>query len=63
MSRLVGFYPYRDADASRVNSDTCDVRFIVCGVPGISREALQEESAVAARLVTRFCGGMATSPG
>jgi DNA/RNA-binding domain of Phe-tRNA-synthetase-like protein len=60
--RLVAIYPYRDADASRVSSATRDVRFLVCGVPGISSEALREAAAVAANLVTRFCGGSATSP-
>jgi DNA/RNA-binding domain of Phe-tRNA-synthetase-like protein len=60
--RLVAIYPYRDADASRVSSETRDVRFLVCGVPGISYEALREAGAVAATLVTRFCGGIATSP-
>lgn len=60
--RLVAVYPYRDADASRVSSETRDVRFLVCGVPGISYEALREAAAVAAALVTRFCGGIATSP-
>ena len=60
--RLVAIYPYRDADASRVSSATRDVRFLVCGVPGISSEALREAAAVAANLVTRFCGGTATSP-
>jgi len=60
--RLVAMYPYRDADASRVSSATHDVRFLVCGVPGISDETLREAAAVAANLVTRFCGGSATSP-
>jgi DNA/RNA-binding domain of Phe-tRNA-synthetase-like protein len=60
--RLVAIYPYRDADASRVSSETRDVRFLVCGVPGISNEALREAAAVAAIFVTRFCGGIATSP-
>ena len=60
--RLVAIYPYRDADASRVSSDTRDVRFLVCGVPGISHETLRDAAAVAANLVTRFCGGTATPP-
>jgi DNA/RNA-binding domain of Phe-tRNA-synthetase-like protein len=60
--RLVAIYPYRDADASRVTSDTRDVRFLVCGVPGISNEALHEAAEVAANFVTRFCGGSATGP-
>ena len=60
--RLVAIYPYRDAEASKVTSDTRDVRFLVCGVPGISEEALREATAVAADLVTRFCGGSACEP-
>jgi DNA/RNA-binding domain of Phe-tRNA-synthetase-like protein len=60
--RLVAIYPYRDADASRVDSDTRDVRFLVCGVPGISDETLRDAATVAATFVTRFCGGTATSP-
>jgi DNA/RNA-binding domain of Phe-tRNA-synthetase-like protein len=60
--RLVAIYPYRDAEASKVTSDTRDVRFLVCGVPGISEDALREATAVAANLVTRFCGGNAGEP-
>jgi DNA/RNA-binding domain of Phe-tRNA-synthetase-like protein len=60
--RLVAIYPYRDAAASQVASGTRDVRFFVCGVPGISETALQEAAAVAGDLVTRFCGGKATEP-
>src|SRR5438094_4808653 len=60
--RLVAIYPYRDADASKVTSDTRDVRFLVCGVPGISHEALREAAAVAANTVMRFCGGTTDGP-
>jgi DNA/RNA-binding domain of Phe-tRNA-synthetase-like protein len=60
--RLVAIYPYRDAEASKVTSDTRDVRFLVCGVPGISEDALREATAIAANLVTRFCGGNAGEP-
>ena len=60
--QLVAIYPYRDADASKVTSESRDVRFLVCGVPGISREALLEAAAVTGALVTRFCGGRATRP-
>ena len=61
-NRLVAIYPYRDADASRVNSETRDVRFLVCGVPGISTGALRDAASVVANFVTCFCGGSATSP-
>src|SRR3989454_1618743 len=55
--RLVAIYPYRDADASKVTSGTHDVRFLVCGVPGISHDTLREAAVVAANTVIRFCGG------
>src|SRR2546426_101367 len=55
--RLVAVYPYRDADASKVTSGTHDVRFLVCGVPGISHDTLREAAVVAANTVIRFCGG------
>src|SRR2546422_7979234 len=55
--RLVAIYPYRDADASKVTPATRDVRILVCGLPGISHEALREAAAVAANAVMRFCAG------
>lgn len=61
--RLVAIYPYRDAEASKVTSETRDVRFLVCGVPGIAEPALLEAARIAADFVTRFCDGKATSPG
>ena len=60
--RLLAIYPYRDAEASKVTPATRDVRFLVCGVPGISHEALREAAAVAANTVMRFCGGTADGP-
>src|SRR2546427_4585487 len=60
--RLVAIYPYRDADASKVTPATRDVRFLVCGVPGISHEALREAAAVAANTVIGFCGGNTDGP-
>jgi DNA/RNA-binding domain of Phe-tRNA-synthetase-like protein len=60
--RLVAIYPYRDAEASKVTADTRDVRFLVCGVPGIPEDALREAATVAAKMVTGFCGGNAQGP-
>jgi len=60
--RLVAIYPYRDAEASKVTPGTRDVRFLVCGVPGISHEALREAAVVAANTVIRFCGGTTDGP-
>lgn len=59
---LVAIYPYRDAEVSKVRANTRDVRFLACGVPGIPTGVLSEAVAIAAKLVTRFCGGFATSP-
>lgn len=61
-ARLVAIYPHRDAEASKVNSDTRDVRFLVCGVPRIAEDALRAAAVVATKFVTRFCGGVATQP-
>lgn len=54
---LVAVYPYRDAERTKVTLDTEDVLVIVCGVPGIDREALDEALERSRELITRFCGG------
>src|SRR5256886_3816626 len=61
--RLVAIYPYRDADASKGTPATRDVRFLLCGVPGSSHEALREAAEVAANTVIRFCGVTTGGPG
>lgn len=55
--KLIAIYPYRDADYSKVSDETRDLLLLVCGVPGIDEEILQEAAKVAIEYVTRFCGG------
>jgi DNA/RNA-binding domain of Phe-tRNA-synthetase-like protein len=55
--RLTAIYPYRDADYSKVTLATSRVLMVVCGVPGVGWEALEEGRQVAVEYVTRFCGG------
>ncbi len=59
---LVAVYPYRDADSTKVSSETQDVVIMVCGVPGIDDSALQEAAERVAELITRFCGGESSPP-
>lgn len=55
--RLVAIYPYRDADYSKVTSDTKNVLMLMCGAPAISLEKLNESANLAKSVLTRFCGG------
>jgi len=55
--KLIAIYPYRDAEKSKITLQTQRVLLMVCGVPGIVEEALEEAGQVALDYVTRFCGG------
>jgi len=55
--KLVAIYPYRDADSTKITEKTKNVLLLVCGVPGIGDETLQDASQVALEYITRFCGG------
>src|SRR2546426_9070179 len=56
--RLVAIYPYRDAEASKVTPATRDVRFLVCGVPGISNEPFRKPGPGPPKTAIRFSGGL-----
>jgi DNA/RNA-binding domain of Phe-tRNA-synthetase-like protein len=56
-SKLIAVYPYRDADNTKVIESTENVSIVVCGVPGISKEMLENASKVTLEYVTRFCSG------
>ncbi len=56
--RLIAIYPYRDAEYSKVTEETRNALILVCGVPGISEEALEEAGRVAVDYIRRFCGGV-----
>jgi DNA/RNA-binding domain of Phe-tRNA-synthetase-like protein len=55
--KLVAVYPYRDADNTKVTEKTENVTIVVCGVPGIPKQDLENASKVALEYVTRFCDG------
>jgi DNA/RNA-binding domain of Phe-tRNA-synthetase-like protein len=55
--KLVAVYPYRDADNTKVNYETENILMVVCGVPGINEDILENASKVAIDYVNRFCGG------
>jgi len=55
--KLVAVYPYRDADNTKITEKTKNVMLLVCGVPGIGEETLQNAGQVALEYITRFCNG------
>ena len=55
--KLVAIYPYRDADDSKVTTQTKNVCLLICGVPGIAEKTLKEAAQVTIEYITRFCGG------
>ncbi len=55
---LLAVYPYRDAERTKVTTDTSSVVIMVCGVPGIQEEVLEEAYESCVRVITRFCGGV-----
>jgi len=54
-TKLIAVYPYRDADNTKVTESTENVSIVVCGVPGISNEMMENASRVTLEYVTRFC--------
>ena len=55
--KLVAVYPYRDAEKSKVSATTKNLLILVCGVPGVDENILNEAGKVALGFVTKFCGG------
>ena len=55
--KLIAVYPYRDADTTKVTESTKNVSIVVCGVPGIGKEMLENASSVTLDYVKRFCSG------
>jgi len=55
--KLIAVYPYRDADNTKVTEGTENVTVVVCGVPGIPKQDLENASHVAQEYINRFCGG------
>ena len=55
--KLIAVYPYRDADNTKVTEETENIMMLVCGVPCIPKENLENASRVALEYITRFCNG------
>jgi DNA/RNA-binding domain of Phe-tRNA-synthetase-like protein len=55
--KLVAVYPYRDADNTKVTEKTENITVVVCGVPGIHKQDVENAFQVALEYITRFCGG------
>lgn len=55
--KLVAIYPYRDADNTKVTEKTENIMMLVCGVPGIPKQDLENASQLALNNITRFCDG------
>lgn len=57
--KLVAIYPYRDADVTKITTETEDVLLMVCGAPDVDESVLEEAQSRVLEYVTRFCGGTA----
>jgi DNA/RNA-binding domain of Phe-tRNA-synthetase-like protein len=55
--KLVAIYPYRDADGTKITEKTKNAVLLVCGVPGIGEETLENAAQMALEYITSFCGG------
>ena len=55
--KLVAIYPYRDADNTKVTEKTKNIMMLICGVPNIHKQDLENASHMAVEYVTRFCYG------
>ncbi|MFQ5883718.1 MAG: B3/4 domain-containing protein [Thermoplasmata archaeon] len=53
--KLIAIYPYRDADGSKVTTDTKEIYVLSCGVPGIEMEELRKASSMTKEYFERFC--------
>jgi DNA/RNA-binding domain of Phe-tRNA-synthetase-like protein len=54
---LVAIYPYRDADKSKITTDTTEILLMSCGVPGVPGEKLDEAAELAVEYLRKFCKG------
>lgn len=55
--KLVAVYPYRDADSTKITTDTTSIYSLMCGVPGIERSTLRLAAETTIEFITRACGG------
>jgi DNA/RNA-binding domain of Phe-tRNA-synthetase-like protein len=62
-ARAVNFYPYRDAEATKVREGTTRAFVVACGAPGVPLDLLAEATRLAAENVLRTCGGLVAASG
>ena len=55
--KLVAIYPYRDSDNTKVTEKTVNASIVVCGVPNITDEILENALRITLDYVSRFCKG------
>lgn len=55
--KLIAIYPHRDAEVAKITVDTEDILMLVCGVPNVSSNILNQAERISTEYVTRFCGG------
>jgi DNA/RNA-binding domain of Phe-tRNA-synthetase-like protein len=55
---IVAIYPYRDSEATKVTTDTKNIRILTCGVPGVSRERVVEAYGICADYLKEYTGGI-----
>jgi len=53
---IIALYPYRDSERTKIRDKTKNVLLITCGVPGISRDKLNEAEFIATNYIIRFTG-------
>lgn len=53
--KLIAVYPYRDSDESRVTNASTRVLLMMCGVPGITEDKLEEAAELSQKFVQEFC--------
>ena len=52
---LAAFYPFRNAERSKVTESTRDAFLLMCGVPGVDDRHLERAKALCQELVVEFC--------
>jgi DNA/RNA-binding domain of Phe-tRNA-synthetase-like protein len=55
--KLIAVYPYRDSDDSKVTLETKNALLMMCGVPGISLDRLEQAKSLSKEYVESFCLG------
>ncbi len=55
--KLVAIYPYRDADESKVTTETMEILLMSCGVPGVEVQRLEGAVKLAGEYLARYCRG------